>query len=259
MKQERIDKILNSISDDEKFRLLYRIELIFLNKKVSSMIGRTNKVGDSFSARRALLYHSFYDGNTTSTQKYDLLDVKMGNGETLCDYFDAKTMFAYANFLSEFCSQYEKIKKEMIRFRIDNGRTLNFDEISNDAFIEAKDKALKLIRKYFKFSDLQIDYNPLAIDVVKQLKPEQRGGVASQLIEQLGVGDLYLGEVYGKILYTEELTKKEKEELEREYAESKTADDGILRNEMGEPIDIEHGYTDEDQDYANGIYEEEME
>ena len=224
------------------------------------MIGKTNKVGDSFSARRAVLYHSFYDGNSTSTNKYDLLNVKMGNGETLCDYFDAKTMFAYANFLSEFCSQYEKIKKEMIHYCIDNHKTLNFDKISEEAFIEAKDKALKFIRKYFKFSELQIDYNPLAIDVVKQLKPEQRGQVATQLIEQLGVKDLYLGEVYGQILHTEQLTRKEMEALEREYDENnKKYEDGILRNEMGEPIDIEHGYTDEDQYYAYGLEEDEME
>ena len=128
MKEEDIQKILSNLSDSEKFRLLYRIELVDLNKRLSGILAKTGAKGDAYSSRRREIYHKFFDGNGANAGNHKQMEIRLANLKvSVIEYFDAKTMFAYALFLRVLTSEYFN----------------TFD------FNTSLEKAIKTLRKYF--------------------------------------------------------------------------------------------------------------
>lgn len=174
MKEADIKNILNNLSDSEKFRLLYRIELVDLNKKLSGVLAKTGAKGDDYSSQRRKLYHCFFDDNNENAGNYKQMEIRLANLKvSVIEYFNAKTMFAYALFLQVLTKEFFK----------------------NPNFNLAVTSAKKTHKKYFKTEELKFKDKPVKIDV-SSLSIEQKSQLESDLMEYFNVGELFYNLYY---------------------------------------------------------------
>ena len=174
MKEENIDKILNNLSDSEKFRLLYRLELVELNKKLSAVLAKSGVKGEEFSSARRKLYHNFFDNSGENAGNYKQMEIRLANlSGSVIEYFDAKTMFAYALFT-------EVITKEFFK---------------NMNLKVTVDYAKEVLAKYFKTEELKFKDRPVKFDVAK-LSPEQKKLLEERLMEYFNIGELFYNLYY---------------------------------------------------------------
>lgn len=174
MKEADIKNILNNLSDSEKFRLLYRIELVDLNKKLSGVLAKTGAKGDDYSSQRRKLYHCFFDDNNENAGNYKQMEIRLANLKvSVIEYFNAKTMFAYALFLQVLTKEFFK----------------------NPNFNLAVTSAKKTLKKYFKTEELKFKDKPVKIDV-SSLSIEQKSQLESDLMEYFNVGELFYNLYY---------------------------------------------------------------
>lgn len=174
MKEADIKNILNNLSDSEKFRLLYRIELVDLNKKLSGVLAKTGAKGDDYSSQRRKIYHCFFDDNNENAGNYKQMEIRLANLKvSVIEYFNAKTMFAYALFLQVLTKEFFK----------------------NPNFNLAVTSAKTTLKKYFKTEELKFKDKPVKIDV-SSLSIEQKSQLESDLMEYFNVGELFYNLYY---------------------------------------------------------------
>ena len=174
MREENIDKILSNLSDSEKFRLLYRIELVDLNKKLSGVLARSGVKGEQYSSKRREIYHTFFDDNGENAGNHKQMEIRLANlNVSVSEYFNAKTMFAYALFV------------EVITREFYDGRNL----------IGAIEVAKQTLKKYFKTEELKFKDRPVKIDV-SSLTSEQKTEIEKRLMEYFNIGELFYNLYY---------------------------------------------------------------
>ena len=190
MKEEDIEKILRNLCDSEKFRLLYRIELVDLNKKLSSILGETGAKGGDYSSRRRKIYHHFFDDNGENAGNFKQMEIRLANlNVSVIEYFDAKTMFAYALLLNVLTKEFYKNKNFNMAFKV----------------------AMETLRKYFKNDELKFKDKPVKINVAN-LSAEQKFIVQANLMEYFNIGELFYNLYYDA-------------EVEKEIKNKKASDD----------------------------------
>lgn len=237
MKNSEIEKVLKNASDDEKIRLLYRIELVELNKKLASVFARTKFPSDSYSQKTANIYHAFFDGSASNTEKYrKMVDMMLADKKKVCDYFDATTMYAFAIFLHRLTDSYS----------------------STMDFAYSKGKALDMVRCFFDFSDLKFQKDKVCIDMAKITK-EQRGKIEQYLLEYFNITDLFHDiDVYNSIVLKQTPLRQELnyDEFMEEYMEMQR----MALEEIERRYDPDYYFEEHDDDDEIDFYiEDEME
>ena len=189
MKDVEIEKTLNNLSDSEKFRLLYRIELVKLNKELSSVLARTGVRGDDFSKKRREIYHAFFDESGKNAGNYKQMEIRLANLKvSVSEYFNSKTMFAFALFVNVLVKEFYKYEN----------------------FMPAYITALETSRKYFKTEELKFKDKPVKIDV-SSLSAEQKDSIKKYLMEYFNIGELFYDLYYDAEVEKEIRDKKDQE------------------------------------------------
>lgn len=235
MKNSQLEDILSKIDDKEKFRLLYRIEFIERYKSLSSVFARTNLKTETYRQRMALIYHAFFDGNSSSTTSYnEMLGKMLDDKKKVIDFFDAKTMCAFVTFINYLVEEFYKTKD----------------------FVIAKYNALSFVREFFDFDDLKLLKNGVCVDVTKLTK-EQRSSTVFKLMKHFNIKDLYSNlDEYKEFKFIQENSNAYEElltedELNSLYDKPKGGYyDGVWHNDSGEEISLENGYGSEDDEWA---------
>ncbi len=174
MKEENIEKVLNNLSDSEKFRLLYRIELVELNKILSGVLAQSGVKNDQYSSARRKIYHEFFDDNEQNAGNHKQMEIRLANlNVSVSEYFDAKTMFAYALFVEVLTKEFFKTKNLKV------------------SIMTAKET----LAKYFKTEELKFKDKPVKIDVTS-LSPKQREELKERLMEYFNIGELFYNLYY---------------------------------------------------------------
>ncbi len=174
MKDIDIEKAINNLCDSEKFRLLYRIELVDLNKKLSGVLARCGVKGENYSTKRREIYHAFFDEGGKNAGNYKQMEIRLANLKgSISEYFNAKTMFAFALFVNVLVKEF------------DLNKNFNLSLLT----------ALKTLRKYFKTEELKFKDMPVKLDV-KALSTEQKTELKQKLMEYFNVGELFYNLYY---------------------------------------------------------------
>lgn len=174
MKDIDIEKAINNLCDSEKFRLLYRIELVDLNKKLSGVLARCGVKGENYSTKRREIYHAFFDEGGKNAGNYKQMEIRLANLKvSISEYFNAKTMFAFALFVNVLVKEF------------DLNKNFNLSLLT----------ALKTLRKYFKTEELKFKDMPVKLDV-KSLSTEQKAELKQKLMEYFNVGELFYNLYY---------------------------------------------------------------
>lgn len=216
-KIQLIDEMIPKMSDSEKIKTLYRMEITDLNRKVSGIFNYIKYPMDSFSQLRVNLMHTFYDGTNSQSFAYKELESFMTqNSVSVCDYFNSNTMFAFASFLFKLCDTFQS--------------TGNYEK--------AKDVAYNYISQNFSRSNFGLNEKP-AITQSLNLTKDQRMYFEKELVKSLNITNLYTDATYktlqdksnlieGTDITMEEYYKEcelwEKEKLEKEAEQERRYD-----------------------------------
>ena len=209
--QQKVEKKLEGLDDDEKLRLLYRIEIYNMHDKLSGIL-REN--GVNYSSFIPEFYHYFFDGNYSATIKYQKLQNLFGYRGAVCDYFDSFTLYAYAMFMNKFISEYDDF---------------------GYGFDDALKSAYDFINNLFDRDEYRFDLSGIIT-----IDKDMRGYAESLLMKDLNISSPFLDEkdYYDRMDDIRDFRFKDAKSL---YDEN-----GYLVNDAGLPINAENGYTDED-------------
>ena len=216
----KLNETLEKIDDDEKLRLLYRIELFNLNRRLTGVLKEN---GMEYYSVIPELYHTFFDGNASSSNRYQKLQNMFGAKKNVCDYFDSETVYAYAMFINKFVSEYNNYG---IRFS------------------DALRRASEFIYNLFDRGDFAIQTNAIV-----SIDKEMRGKAQYMLMQDLGIKDLFLDEMnYNSRMNAIDQLRLEEVEREKANEKPKFSENGYALNDAGEEISVENGYTEEDEE-----------
>ena len=207
-KRLTLDQKIQNMTDDEKIRVLYRIEIYEWNKKLSRIFSQTSNYIQKHAFATADFMRKFYEtGSLVSTEE---INDRLINGN-VCDYFDAYTMKAYANYAYEFCKAFDKYKAQFAKKYREKKIPVDWKKASKDAYKPAEKDAIKIV---FRENGVDDEKFRILDTPVTQLNAKYRQDAKEKIMNYFGMNTLYFNEE--KDDYKEWEARKIEEEIYKE-------------------------------------------
>lgn len=245
MKRLTLDQKIQNMTDDEKIRVLYRIEIYEWNKKLSRIFSQTSDYIQKHAYATADFMRMFYaTGSLVSTEE---INDRLVNGN-VCDYFDAYTMKAYANYAYEFCKAFDKHKEQFAKKYREKKIPVDWKKASKDAYKPAEKDAIKVV---FKDNGVNDEHFRILNTPVTQINAKYRQDAKEKIMNYFGMDTLYFNEdkEYDASLLEKEFRKDEEERKKLEEEVRKIGVENPDYKIYDEADDDEDDYDDENENY----------